>query len=646
MAELERVSSYKLLASSDAYYLFYHRSGLYVQKSMAGEPEWLCRLPLSWAYRALAKFRLTERIWRLEPRCAVSLSDHEFLISHHGAVYRLHVAEKTLVCEHRFRRGMHNPLYFCRYQNHVLYGEYFGNARQEGVAIYAREDGDWQKVFEFGPGTVNHIHNIIYDRYRYNFLILTGDEDSAAGIWQASLDFSEVQPLVLGRQVYRACVAFPMAKGLIYATDTPLAPNGIYFLDLTGGWADLVKIGDLPGPCIYGISFFDPAGRLIMALATSVEPDARLRGWRYLLTYRLGAGVVARQTHVFLGTAEAGFQDVLALPKDRWPMGLGQFGNLQFPGVALNGATNGDPGEALLYLTPVALAQYDGTTLRLPVALPNRAVVSAGGPKISVVMSVYNGERYLARGINSLINQTFTDWELIVCDDGSTDHTYRLLRQFSQQDSRIRVLRNTGNRGLAYSLNRAIRLARSNILARQDADDTSDPQRFAVQYPFVLAHPEYAIVGTGWYNVDDLQRRYLARPKAELEAKDLVLDGGFMHPTWMMRKDRLAAVGFYTVNRYTRRDQDYHLVMKLYGRGLAMYNLPLPLYNYTADDATFRRTKNWRRVPGLMWIRFDGYRRNRLPWWQYIFVFKPLLKNLLPSWLTRAFYRYRMGRNR
>lgn len=259
-------------------------------------------------------------------------------------------------------------------------------------------------------------------------------------------------------------------------------------------------------------------------------------------------------------------------------------------------------------------------------------------PAISVVMSVYNGEKYVTKGVQSIINQTFKDWELIICDDGSSDNTYAILEKLQQNDDRIVLLKNEINSGLAYSLNRAISIAKSNILARQDADDESLPHRFEVQYPFVLEHPEYAIVGTCWNNVNDRGEQWVTMAQEYVEARDLIWDGGFMHPSWMMRKDLLEKVGFYTVSKYTRRDQDYHLVMKIYGAGMKMCNLQEVLYNYTNDEGTFKRTKNWKRVRGLMWIRWDGYRRNRLPLWSYAVVLKPLVKNLLPEGLMKKYY--------
>lgn len=262
-------------------------------------------------------------------------------------------------------------------------------------------------------------------------------------------------------------------------------------------------------------------------------------------------------------------------------------------------------------------------------------------PKISVLMSVHNGADTLARSIESIINQTFTDWEMIICDDGSIDNSYELLLSFQEADRRIKIIKNDTNQGLAYSLNRTIEIAKSIILARQDSDDWSDACRFEKQYRFIMGHPEYAIVGTCWYNIDSRGNKTEHTAREYIQVKNLVSDGGFLHPSWMMRKDLLSQVGFYTVNKYTLRSQDYHLVLKLYGAGFTIYNLQEFLYYYTVDEGTFKRSKNWKRVKGLMWIRWDGYRRNKFPIWSYVYVLKPLAVNLIPYSIIRKHYEKR-----
>lgn len=260
-------------------------------------------------------------------------------------------------------------------------------------------------------------------------------------------------------------------------------------------------------------------------------------------------------------------------------------------------------------------------------------------PAISVIMSVKNGAETLDRCMESILNQTFDDLEFVICDDGSTDNTSSILMSYMEKDHRVRVLKNIQSRGLAYSLNRCIEESRSNILARQDADDWSDLKRFEIQYKFVVEHPEYAIVGSQWYNVSENGKLKKSDVMSCPTARDQISGGQFLHPTWMMRKDMLEKVGFYTANKYTKRSQDYHLALKVLGAGMKMYNLPEPLYYYSADDATIARSINWKRVKGLMWIRYDGYKRNKMPFWAYLYVFKPVIANLIPRSIMVKHYK-------
>ena len=252
-------------------------------------------------------------------------------------------------------------------------------------------------------------------------------------------------------------------------------------------------------------------------------------------------------------------------------------------------------------------------------------------PKISVIMSVKNGESDLAKSIGSIQAQTMPEWELIVCDDGSTDKTLCVLKDFESKDKRIRVIHNDKSKGAAEARNQCIALTKCGIIAVQDADDESDMLRFEKQLSFMEQHPEFSIVGTCWYNVDEQGNKWPSDVPYMPSAKDQVKGGLFMHPSWMMRKEDVKKVGYYTVNKHTLRSQDYHLALKVLGAGMKMCNMPERLYYYYVDDNTKMRSLSWKRVIGNMWVRWDGYRRNHLPIWCYIYVFKPLLTNLLPK---------------
>lgn len=122
-------------------------------------------------------------------------------------------------------------------------------------------------------------------------------------------------------------------------------------------------------------------------------------------------------------------------------------------------------------------------------------------PELSILMPVFNGARYLKYAIESLLAQTFTDFELVVVDDGSTDNSTEILASFS--DPRIRVLRNDCNRGIVYSRNRALAEAQGRYIAPFDADDVAHPRKFELQIRFLEEHPDYGMVGSWAYHIDE-----------------------------------------------------------------------------------------------------------------------------------------------
>ena len=124
-------------------------------------------------------------------------------------------------------------------------------------------------------------------------------------------------------------------------------------------------------------------------------------------------------------------------------------------------------------------------------------------PLCSVVMPTYNDSRHLAAAIESILDQTFRDFEFIIIDDCSTDKTPEILEQYRCQDTRIRIVRNAENLGVARSLNKAIALTQSPFIARMDGDDLSLPTRLEKQIAYMQAHPEVGVLGTQNIFIDE-----------------------------------------------------------------------------------------------------------------------------------------------
>ena len=330
------ISNYKLLCEVGLNRVYYHKGILYIQDRENINFVKLLRLPGQQWKKALVRIRSAERLLRLEPRIAKALNDNEFLLSYQGEVLLINTKDASCSVEHRYRSGMNNPLSFCSINNRILYGEYFSNKKHEACAIYERTSkGNWERVFKFCAGSIKHIHQIVFDKYRECIWILTGDADNETGIWKSDMSFSRVERVFSGSQKYRSCFMMPLKNGLVYATDTPLESNAVYFAKETedGTFEEPIAVYEMCGPCIYGRVIDDE----VMVMSTSVEPDPSLPTARYMVTTKLGKGVKDRYCHLVAGNIEMGFHEFCRLKKDRYWMGLFQFGSLLFPDVGFEG---------------------------------------------------------------------------------------------------------------------------------------------------------------------------------------------------------------------------------------------------------------------------------------------------------------------
>lgn len=202
-----------------------------------------------------------------------------------------------------------------------------------------------------------------------------------------------------------------------------------------------------------------------------------------------------------------------------------------------------------LFLYPLPLDLRHSERLGKPCLLTDSRLMT-NTPAISVALSVYNGARFLAPAIESILAQSFRDFEFLILDDGSQDDTRAIIKHFATHDARIRpILRE--NRGLIASLNQLLAEARAPIIARMDADDISHPERFARQYTFLSEHPDYAVIGSWTDDIDEKDRPWpvgsLPHPVSHEDFLERIRVGGplMCHPAVMMRRDAILAVGGY-----------------------------------------------------------------------------------------------------
>ena len=273
-------------------------------------------------------------------------------------------------------------------------------------------------------------------------------------------------------------------------------------------------------------------------------------------------------------------------------------------------------------------------------------------PWVSVVLPVYNGSTYLRAAIDSVLAQTFDRFELIVVDDGSTDESPQIVKTYVERDPRVRLV-SRPNTGIVGALNDGLAVARADLIARMDADDIALPQRFAKQVRFLQQHDSVVIVGGAYEVIDEKSRplTVLSPPQSddELQPKALAGHTCICHPTVMMRREAVEAVGGY--HEPYRDAEDLDLYLRLGERG-ELANVPDVVLRYRMHagsvsgqraasqrevsrraceaawerrgiDGTFEATESWRptddrasRLAFIMqygwWAFTSGYRRTAL----------------------------------
>ena len=251
-------------------------------------------------------------------------------------------------------------------------------------------------------------------------------------------------------------------------------------------------------------------------------------------------------------------------------------------------------------------------------------------PAISVIIGIYNCELTLQEALDSLYAQTFQDFEIILCDDGSKDNSYRIASENAASHNNIVLIKNEHNLGLNATLNNCLAVAQGRYIARMDGDDISLPERFKKEYDFLEGHPQYAIVSTpmirfdedGIYKIDKVSPR-------EPDINNFSKGTPFCHAPCMVRREAYEAVGGYTVSDRLLRVEDYHLWVKMYAKGYKGFVLEEPLYMMRDDrNAVVRR--NFKNRRNEAYVRYLACKTFKLPIKSYLYIARPILVGLLP----------------
>lgn len=258
--------------------------------------------------------------------------------------------------------------------------------------------------------------------------------------------------------------------------------------------------------------------------------------------------------------------------------------------------------------------------------------------KVTVLMSEYNTkEEELRTSIESILNQTYKNFELLIIDDCSNERSTKIIESYN--DNRIKLVHNEKNLGLAQSLNRGLEIASGKYIIRMDTDDISYPDRIQKQLEFAEKHPEYSIIAgrANYFNENGI---YGTNSKiGKIEQNDLLFGTPFIHPSMIIRKKDILAVGGYPLYK---RCEDYAMVMEMYAKGYKGYVMDTLVIKYRMDDKSYLKKKFKYRIEETR-MKIKYFRKLNIKWYQYIYAIKPIIVGLIPSKIIKKYHKYVLG---
>ncbi len=250
--------------------------------------------------------------------------------------------------------------------------------------------------------------------------------------------------------------------------------------------------------------------------------------------------------------------------------------------------------------------------------------------KVSILMAVYNAEKTLKESIDSILNQTYQNWQFIICDDCSKDNTFNILLEYQKNyPDKFIIIQNETNSKLAYSLNHCLQYADGEYIARMDGDDISLPERLEKQVAFLEANPDVAVVGTSMIRFDengDFGELISYENPNKYILKTAV---PYFHATILMRKEVMDKIGGYTVEKRTERGQDLDLWFKFYANGFEGDNIKECLYKVREDREAIKRRKLKYDICFAK-TRLIGFKMLKFPFWWKIYALRPILSHFIP----------------
>ena len=252
---------------------------------------------------------------------------------------------------------------------------------------------------------------------------------------------------------------------------------------------------------------------------------------------------------------------------------------------------------------------------------------------ISVLMSVYNEEKYLRFSIESILNQSFDDFEFIITDDKSNDGSLDILKEYAEKDPRIKIIEHSKQLRLAYSLNEQIEIAKGIYLARMDGDDIAHPDRLEKQVKFLEENKDIGMVGSYCREIDN-NGKFVSlwkRPTSDQKIKKTILKlNPFLHSSIMIRKVAIIEAGLY--NTDCKYAQDYDLWLRVAAK-YKLANINEPLLDFRVDWKKLEH-KNREARKSKLEILYRHIRSGNYPVWYFIYLVRPFILYILPTNMT------------
>lgn len=262
-------------------------------------------------------------------------------------------------------------------------------------------------------------------------------------------------------------------------------------------------------------------------------------------------------------------------------------------------------------------------------------------PVVSILMGVHNGENTVAKSIESIQRQKFSNWELIIFNDGSTDCTTEVLKKFKHDDSRIVIIDGHGQSGLAMGLNKCLAVAQGKYIARMDDDDISLPERLSKQIEYLEQNSYVDAVGTSMIVFDEFGDKGVRYNEDSVTKESFLKGSPFFHPTIMIKKKVLQSLGGYRID--VGRAEDLDLWFRFFQSGYVGTNLREPLLKYHENITDYKK-RTVRSGILTSKVLIKGYKDINIPLIKRWRVLKPILSALLPNNLMARYHGFKLDR--